>query len=687
VWSQEGQWAPLWEDIERLAGRLLSHEFYAPHFLGAVVIQQQTTEMGMLPLRTIIDGQQRLTTLQILLDAIHEQTLLLGYEALAAQLRDLVENASHFCSEPNDRFKVWPTNRDRAAFNEVMSEMPPIKYVQLANSKSRLIQAHQFFSEQAIRWLQDGRDDSENDARAQALVQTVTMCLQLVVIQLQGDEDAQEIFETLNARGTPLTAADLIKNFVFQRLDANPDEAEKAYEKYWEDFETPFWEKEVSSGRVNYSRSSLFMNQWLIAETAKDVPAREVFVQFKRHVIDSGENISSLLGRILGVANLYRAFTESAAIPDGNLDRLALFIYRTATLESEVIKPIVIWLFNPELEKIASEQTSKALQSIESWLIRRAFVRGSTKAYNHLRVDLLQRLMKSERAVAGDIIEGILREQESPNLYWPGDAQVRHELSTLAIYKTFRRSRTRMVLEAIEDHRRGFDGKRPLSLQRVKRGTATIEHVMPQEWDANWPSVLTDSERDAREQIIHTLGNLSLMTQALNSKISNGPWASKKSALADHEPLLLTQDLLKIGIDGWTESTIQRRTSELIDVILTIWPVPPGHEGRITGSAATTKATTTVADLVSAGLLTTGQTLYARVKANQGATCVVGSDGRLYVGDIACDTPSGAARLVAGNASFNGWWFWVVDLATMTSLKDLWQEFHGDGGDDESDDS
>ena len=71
---------------------------------------------------------------------------------------------------------------------------------------------------------------------------TASTLLQLVVIELQPDEDAQEIFETLNARGTPLTAADLIKNFVFQRLDATPAEAEKAYHQYWEAFETPFWE-------------------------------------------------------------------------------------------------------------------------------------------------------------------------------------------------------------------------------------------------------------------------------------------------------------------------------------------------------------------------------------------------------------------------------------------------------------
>jgi uncharacterized protein with ParB-like and HNH nuclease domain len=145
-----------------------------------------------------------------------------------------------------------------------------------------------------------------------------------VVIELQADEDAQEIFETLNARGTPLTAADLIKNFVFQRLDVAPSQSEKAYHDYWEAFETPFWETEIASGRVTYSRSSLFLNQWLIAQSLKDVTAKEVFGQFKRHVADSNEPIDALLPKIRRNAEIYRSFTERAWSSTNILSRLEL---------------------------------------------------------------------------------------------------------------------------------------------------------------------------------------------------------------------------------------------------------------------------------------------------------------------------------------------------------------------------
>ena len=99
----------------------------------------------------------------------------------------------------------------------------------------------------------------------------------MVVIDLTVDENAQEIFETLNARGAQLTAADLIKNFVFQRLLETGADVEDAYQKYWKEFETGFWETEVSVGRLRYPRSSIFLNHWLIARTGEEVVAREVF--------------------------------------------------------------------------------------------------------------------------------------------------------------------------------------------------------------------------------------------------------------------------------------------------------------------------------------------------------------------------------------------------------------------------
>ena len=130
----------------------------------------------------------------------------------------------------------------------------------------------------------------------------------MVVIDLTVDENAQEIFETLNARGAQLTAADLIKNFIFQRLLETGTDVEDAYQKHWKEFETGFWETEVSVGRLRYPRSSIFLNHWLVARTGEEVVAREVFDRFKRFADhDAGLPMTTLVEQVHSASGVYRA--------------------------------------------------------------------------------------------------------------------------------------------------------------------------------------------------------------------------------------------------------------------------------------------------------------------------------------------------------------------------------------------
>ena len=123
VWNEEQQWQPLWDDVVRLADRVVNRPTvrHHPHFLGAVVLQQVQKQTGQMQERTIIDGQQRLTTLQLLLDALHAELKFAQAVQPALRIEPLVANAEAFCSRPEDRFKVWPTNRDRLASSDGVS--------------------------------------------------------------------------------------------------------------------------------------------------------------------------------------------------------------------------------------------------------------------------------------------------------------------------------------------------------------------------------------------------------------------------------------------------------------------------------------------------------------------------------------------------------------------------------------
>lgn len=676
VWNEENQWAPLWADVTRVAERLLGdpHGKHQPHFLGAVVLQQVQNQTGSMQERTVIDGQQRLTTLQLLLDALHAELNAVGATQPAMRVEALVTNAEPFWERPEDRFKVWPTNRDRPAFNEVMGAAPPVAYSDLVSRSARLVTAHRFFGERAREWLVRNGDEDVAE-RALALERSVRELLQIVVIDLTADENAQEIFETLNARGAQLTAADLIKNFIFQRLMESGVDVELAYEKNWKEFETGFWETEVSFGRIRYSRSSIFLNHWLIANTGEEIVAREVFTRFKLYSDhQAGSAMPELLEQVRRSAVVYRSFVEAAANFTGSIDRLGLFAYRTSTLESEVFKPLILLLLDPEQSPIPAAQINKALEVLESWLVRRMLVRASTSSYTQIAAELITQVRKSEREQAGDTVEAFFRNQSVVSRYWPDDDELRSELRGLLAYTRLRRGRLRMVLEAIEDHRRGWKGTTEgLGGQRVPRGKYAIEHVMPRKWIVHWPLGPSGTEAE-RDQAVHRLGNLTLLTGRLNSKVSNGPWAGKRAALKEHDILKLNMDLLDAGGELWTEDSIRGRTDDLIQSIVEIWPVPVGHKSNFGAQSERPRHKIEVADLIGAGLLEVGTTLYARRKKHSHRTATVLPDGRIDVDGVAYASPSGAATSISGKSE-NGWWFFLLSPATRKSLSDLWHEY------------
>jgi len=269
-----------------------------------------------------------------------------------------------------------------------MAADPPLTYEDVEYRGSRLVQAHAYFSRQAREWLR--ADQQHETARASAIERAVRELVQMVVIDLTADENAQEIFETLNARGSQLTAADLIKNFVFQRLIESGVQVEETYEQYWKEFEAGFWETEISSGRVRHQRSSMFLNHWLIASTGEEILAREVFYRFKRYAdFESDMTMFELLGDLHSAARIYREFVTKAGQLTGPIDRLGLFAYRTGVLESEVIKPLVLFLLDPNDTQISSAQVTKALEVMESWMVRRMLVRATTKSYTQVIAELI----------------------------------------------------------------------------------------------------------------------------------------------------------------------------------------------------------------------------------------------------------------------------------------------------------
>lgn len=575
VWNETEQWSPLLDDLILVSEQILSGREPNPHFLGAIVLQQQMHEIDGLPTRIVIDGQQRLTTLQILIHALLECTKEMELEDVSLRLQDLVYNPKHYAKSQSDQIKLTPTNQDRHAFQKVLNG--DLAETDLEKITNNIYAAHAFFNYGFKSWIQTGSENQTKNyspaERAASLASAVSYFLNMVVIDLNIDDDAQLIFETLNARGTPLSPSDLIKNAIFQKLAAEEDPS-RLYEKYWKVLESPFWEVEVSSGRLLYPRLSLFINQWLISKLHKEITYRRLFSEFKSYLTVSESSAEDFLKDINDNAMIYQQLHLMAADPNADLSSVALFVYRLNNLESDVFKPILIWLLDPSREAIPSNQIDKFISSLESWMVRRVATKSNTKNYNKFVIEILRKIEKQPRSKAGDFLENFLAEQTSYLNHWPSDKEVVQVLTTYPLGWRITRARLRVILEALEDSLRGWSGAKPSHEQRMRRYSSTVEHIMPKAWEKNWPAVKDEFARKYRDNIIQTLGNFTLASRRLNSKMSNGPWEEKKKALSDAQltSLALNKDVFSEA--EWNETKIEARTARLLNEFIHYWPVP-----------------------------------------------------------------------------------------------------------------
>ncbi|QUX24905.1 MULTISPECIES: DUF262 domain-containing protein [Nocardiopsis] len=581
VWNRDEQWEPLWQDVRSVAERLLEPQTLlappAPHFLGAVVLDQQSIPTGYIAVRRVIDGQQRLTTLQLLLDAVRRAVRSHGRSEDEPALRILVRNEAQIAGDASEIFKVWPTDRDRDGFRAAMGEDGV-----LGQGDSPLVRAHGFFFEEITRWALDdgeGAPGGSPQERLNALVRTVRDHLRLVVIDLEPGDNAQVIFETLNHRGSPLLAADLIKNLLFQVAEQQGADVERMYRDHWAPLDGDRWREEVSQGRRMRPRIDMFFQVWLTMRLRREVLQDRLFVEFRELLATGGTTAAALMEEVAADARVYQGMADA---PYHSVE--GLFHYRVVrALDTAVVAPLQLWLMRWDESDMPEEQRHLALGALESWIVRRSLCRATVKDINRLVVALLRAVHEAGPAQAGTAVQRELKRQTASSRYWIDDDQLRTILRTAPLYRQLTRPRMRMLLEAVEDSLRGPWGEgQPCPRQ------LTVEHVMPQQWAEHWgEDVLGDPEAEqAREDHVHVLGNLTLVNDRLNPALSNRPWTDettaargingkgKRSLLLEHSTLKLNA-LLAVGHEReWTETDIDQRTEELIDHIVRIWPRP-----------------------------------------------------------------------------------------------------------------
>ncbi|SEU33217.1 DUF262 domain-containing protein [Stigmatella erecta] len=585
VWTEENQWSPLWDDLREFAERELEiiksgkspEQQWRPHFLGAIVLQPRAVSGDHLPELDVIDGQQRLTTLQLFLVVLHDIAKAHGDTATAKWASSRTENGNALVNIDVEKYKVWPTQRDQAQFIELftagsrgaLETKYPAKIGRRKAERPVMVEAYLFFYRAIEDWFAAQGGDAVTCGKALRL--TLQRRMELVQIDLEANENPQEIFETLNARGVPLLASDLLRNFIFLRTK-NPSQL---HQKYWARFDEPdnaaapeglrFWEVEERQGRLSRARLDLFVQHYLAMMLGRDVRIGELFREYKNWIEQQKPfaAIEDELQNFVRYADHFRALLR----PDINT-ALGVFAARLRALDISTVYPLVLALLGEP--KLSADERQGIFTDIESFLIRRMVCGRPTKSYTRKFLDLLRDFRNAGALTRGDFRK-LLAAGSADVFDWPSDKEFESAWDTVNAYKSLKPERVEMVLRAIELSSRSSKSE-PIVL---KEGALTIEHVMPQQWEQHWPLPANTDDvaaREAREEAMNAFGNLTLLTQALNSSVSNGPAAQKLPAIVTHSNLELSKWF--ISRTTWTEDDIRERTRSLFKKAVLLWPRP-----------------------------------------------------------------------------------------------------------------
>lgn len=582
VWQREQQWEPLWEDVRALAERLLQQKLpVRPHFLGALVLDLQPQPTGHLENRLIIDGQQRMITCQIILKAFADICSALDLDKYHKALLKLTHNDDPLSNDPDEVFKVWPTNVDQEQFRKVMHAGSPETLAKYAlPSHSFIADAYNYFHGVILDWVK--LEKGKHEERTESLYTVLREYVRMVVIDLEKEDDAQLIFETLNARGTPLLPSDLVKNFLLRRTALEGAEIEPIYERYWKPFDADvgYWRKELGPGHARRARIDIYLQHYLTLKKHDEVPVAHLYAAFREYAsngCDANGQVSdeqttncqvataqSHLQALHKYAQIYKRFDTI-----DRSTRIGLFFRRLEQLDTTTAYPFLLELFTLYGFDDKTAQAAQVLVDIESLLVRRMVCQLPTRGYNRLFIDLLGQLEGPSEELASRVRNALL-EGTAESTRWPNDREFREAWLNTPLYRVLRRERIRMLLESLE---RGLYTE--LTEKIEIRGGLTIEHLMPQTWQPYWPLPQEASDEDSeahRDRIIHTLGNLTLLTKRLNPKVSNGPWSTKQPAILQHSALTLNRQCQNYPI--WDEQTIVQRGESLFEIAKKIWPFP-----------------------------------------------------------------------------------------------------------------
>lgn len=527
--------------------RVLQGE-YKNHFMGILIYLEKTIDFGSREF-SVIDGQQRLTTTFLTIYAIREM-FKRNKDLDSVGLLDGQFLTNMHCKD-KIKYRLKPLVADDDVYRYIVEDR-----LEDIETKESLIYKNYIYIRNKLE------DFVTNGYSANDILLALNK-LYIVCVPISEEDNAQKIFESINATGVKLTAADLIRNYLLMNLDS--DTQDNYYRDYW---------RKIEESISNDSKDlEMFFRMYLAIKKYTLVSKNGVYREFIEWVEGNKSQTGDLFKELLDYAKIYKTINNAP------IDSLDKFLWQPLTdfrkIKSELPISIVMEFYKLyNSGNISAEVLGDLVQSINIYLLRRSICDMNSQNISKLFPTILRRILEKCNGDYSEIVAILNQEMVGNNAgtsgsYMPTDIQMHDILLNANVYK-------RPALRIIFDRLELTDNPAPVDLSKL-----SVEHLMPQTPTEEWLEELDTTEEEYMTNL-HRLGNLTLATKPDNSKMSNQLWDYKNEILKSTAHLKMNMELL--SIPKWTLECISERTESLIKRICQILPYPEVDLSAVTSA-------------------------------------------------------------------------------------------------------
>ena len=529
----------------------LSRSNRCSHFFGSIVTSSADSSYN----RLVIDGQQRLTTISLLLlagiKAVKDGAIEISEESKIDEAYEVFLKAK-FCNSER-KIKLVPIENDRIAYDKIFNEEDSF------DEDSKVTRNYRHFYNLLTRKPQALSFDQLLDAIER---------LQIISIELDSDDDAQLIFESLNSTGLALTEADKIRNYLLMSL--TPEEQHMCFKNYWQKIEL-----------ATENQPTKFLRDYLTIQQQLQRPVRQsnIYYEWKKYM--DGHDRKEELVKMLDYAHYYQQVTEAKL----STAKLSEKMRHICNIETDVTNVFFIqFLKYASANNLSEDEIFKVIDLVENYLARRIVCNmpgnALTQVFCALHKDVLKSIEEysSANVELGNSYSDILTYhimRRDGNYQLPRDMQFVESIRTRDAYHMLKPFQI-FLFERLEN---SVHGEYNDVATDMKKKDATIEHIMPQTLNGDWKAMLGDNFEEIQDKYLHTFANLTLT--GINSELSNKPFEIKRDGKKigneiypgyKNSKYRLTKNVTLC--DKWTEIELLNRCNEIVATFLRLYPLP-----------------------------------------------------------------------------------------------------------------